>query len=240
MKKSEFKKVVKQVMIECFQDEDVQMALKESMRNSTQEVILQSGLLSSVISEVVSGLSPMLTETQRSQPQQTFFIEDDEPQFTQVRTNHGAATRAAASEFEEAFAVPVERQNNNIYEEMRARQAASRPQLNVGGVNVFEGTRATTSGGASDQFSQVTTHAAASEQQGVIPDEARDFLTKTFSDRWKSHMSRKFERNIIPGVIANRKQGTNDSRGLFQNENQVKKASEAIQKRDPWQAAKKG
>ena len=215
MKKSEFKKIVKPVVKECLQE-------------SIHEILLESGILSSIISEVVSGLSPMLTERKRVP---NFYIEDDEPQQPSMIDRSGALR-----EINESFESDLEKQNNAVFQEMFNRQAQSRQtEFTINGVNVFEGLTPTDSSGlnssgqamsAAEQEMQAA--GALSEEQGTVSDMERNFLKNTFKDKWKRHMSRKFERTVIPTVIEQRKHGRRDSRGLFQNSNQIKKAANLL------------
>lgn len=62
MKKSELKEMIRPIVAECVQD-------------SVREILLESGLLATVISEVVKGTKGVLTEEVRNTP---LVIEDDE------------------------------------------------------------------------------------------------------------------------------------------------------------------
>ena len=111
MKKSELKEIIKPIVQEC-------------VRESVEEILLEGGLLSSVIKEVMKGALPVLTEATKAQA-----------------ANASQPTKANPQVNNELME-QIRRERQEMTNEFRKQneQVSKSLSMKVGGVDVFRGT----------------------------------------------------------------------------------------------------
>jgi len=111
MKKSELKEIIKPIVQEC-------------VRESVEEILLEGGLLSSVIKEVMKGALPVLTEA------------------TKTQTTNNLQPIKAKPQVNNELMEQIRRDRQEITDEFRKQneQVSKNLSMKVGGVDVFRGT----------------------------------------------------------------------------------------------------
>jgi hypothetical protein len=176
MKKEQLKKLIAPIVKEC---------VEESINDVLGKVILEGGLLSSTISEVLVGMKPVLMESVPQQVVARPVVQETRQKRPTVTENNGWK-----SDFVK------ELQNDSQMGEIIGEEKNTPvPSISVGGINVFEGVE--TPGGESD--------APPLNEQGMptdwVPEEEFNILTSAMSGRWKKNMKTTRERmtGYVPG-----------------------------------------
>jgi hypothetical protein len=117
MKKSELKKLIKPIVEECM-----------------QEVVLESGLISNVVAEVMKGMMPVLNEVRtveqpKKEVKETFRVVNGKD-FT-LNPEHEPATISE-----------MKKKRGEHLKEIAGEAYGSLGKMKIGGVNIFEGTEA--------------------------------------------------------------------------------------------------
>lgn len=180
MKKSELKEMIKPIVAEC-------------VKESVQEILLGSGLLANVISEVVKGLETKQVITEVKQPQ--FTIEDDEDEDMEAlrrRTRLGLMQQTSQKRqlpqqprLEAPTKKKIEETKKKLVQEIAETGYAGLSEK-FGGINLFEGITGT----IPDEV-QSSASSKGDALAGIAPDDPGiniDGLLEIAGGKWNAHM----------------------------------------------------
>lgn len=177
MKKSELKEMIRPIVAEC-------------VRESVQSILLESGLLATVISEVVKGLDSKQVIVETKAP--AFVIEDDEDEEMETlrrRSNMGLGRQPnlgrKAPHLEAPTKKKIEETKKKLVQEIAESGYAGLGEK-FGGVNLFEGITGTIP-------DEIPTSASSQGDSlaGIAPDDPGiniDGLMEIAGGKWDAHM----------------------------------------------------
>jgi hypothetical protein len=160
MKKSELKEIIRPIVAECVQD-------------SVREILLESGLLATVISEVVKGTKSVLTEEVRKTP---LVIEDDEDEDIMTMRRRAVPLPKEKKKIEETKKKLLDTVANGAYKGLSERF----------GTNLFEG--------ITETIPDEVASTPGSALSGLAPNDPGvniEGILDIAGDRWKANLNGK-------------------------------------------------